>query len=127
MFVVPITATIGEARAALREHIHEPDFALFVYIVDSLETQQLRGVLSLRDLVAASDDQPLAACVRSNVLALQPLEPAKTAAYRVIDSHLAALLVLGNNRRLLGILTVDAAISEVLSPQMRAQLPRIFS
>ncbi|HET9787059.1 MAG TPA: CBS domain-containing protein, partial [Pyrinomonadaceae bacterium] len=58
---------------------------------------------------------------------LDPLSPASEGAYRVIDSHVAALPVINKEGRLLGIVTVDAAIAQVAPPNWRTQAPRIFS
>ena len=58
---------------------------------------------------------------------LNPLSPAKEGAYRVIDSNMAALPVVGDEGQLLGLVTVDAAIAQVAPPDWRTQAPRIFS
>lgn len=119
--------TVGEARQTLSEPLKKPDFVLFVYIIDKENSRRLRGVISLRDLITGDDKQRLEEIMDPYLTTLNPLSPATEAAYRVIDSHLAALPVVGDEGQLLGIVTVDAAIAQVAPESWRAQAPRIFS
>jgi magnesium transporter len=84
-------------------------------------------VISLRDLITADDKQQLEEIMDPYLTILHPLTPANEAAYKVIDSHMAALPVLGDEGQLLGIVTVDAAIAQVAPESWRTQAPRIFS
>ncbi len=127
LLVVPAHGTVGEAIDWLRPNMSEPDFTAFVYVVDDLSTYRLSGAISLRGLMATSADQPLADLVGPNLITLAPLEPDTLAAYRVIESQLAAVPVVANDGRLLGAVPIDSAIARVVPPQIRAQLPRIFS
>jgi magnesium transporter len=125
--MVPVNLTVREARLALRDRLKEPDFTYFIYIVERDETRVLRGTTSLRDLVMADDDQRLEELMNPYVSTLNPLEPAHAAAYRVLNSHLAALPVVGREGQLLGIVTIDAAVAEAAPESWRAQAPKIFS
>ncbi len=119
--------TVSEARKKLRQPLKKPDFVFFVYVVENEKSKLLRGVISLRTLLTAEDDQRLEEIMDPYVTSLSALAPAREAAYKVIDSHVAALPVVGDDGELLGIVTVDAAISHVAPPKWRAQAPRIFS
>ena len=119
--------TVGEARQTLSESLKKPDFVLFIYIIDQENSRRLRGVISLRDLLTGDEKQRLEEIMDPYLTTLNPLSPAIEAAYRVIDSHLAALPVVGDKGQLLGIVTVDAAIAQVAPESWRAQAPRIFS
>ena len=119
--------TVGEARKKLSEPLKKPDFVFLIYIVDKEQSHQLRGVISLRDLITADDKQRLEEIMDPYLTTLSPMNPATAAAYRVIDSHLAALPVVSEEGQLLGIVTVDAAISKVAPASWRSQAPRIFS
>ena len=125
--VAPAGITIAEARERLRTQLENPDFIYYVYVVDSLDTRRLRGVLTLRNLLTSEPDRRLDDVMNPYVTALGPLEPASHAAHRVIDQHLAALPVVGPDRRLVGVVTVDAAVAQVAPASWRAQAPRIFS
>jgi Mg/Co/Ni transporter MgtE len=61
------------------------------------------------------------------VVRVHAAEPANAAAQRVTDSHLAALPVVGDEGRLLGAITVDAAIAQIAPEAWSAQAPRVFS
>jgi magnesium transporter len=104
-----------------------PDFVYFVYVVDDEETCRLRGVLSLRDLLVAEDTRLVEEVMVPAPVTVPALEAADIAAQRVIDSHLAALPVVGHDGRLLGAVTVDAAVARVAPLAWRMQAPRVFS
>ena len=119
--------TVAEAREKLQEPLKTPDFVFIIYIVDNEKSRRLRGLVKLRNLVTADDDQRLEEIMDPYLTTLNPLSPAKEAAHRVIDSHMAALPVVGEDGQLLGLVTVDAAIAQVAPPNWRSQAPRIFS
>ncbi len=119
--------TVAKARETLRQLLKTPDFVFIIYVVDTEKSCRLRGVISLRELITAEDDQRLEEIMDPYLTTLNPLGQAKDAAYRVIESHLAALPVVGDEGQLLGIVTVDAAIAQVAPPAWRTQAPRIFS
>lgn len=123
----PASLTVAEARTALRERLAEPDFVYFVYVVDDEESRRLRGVLTLRELLVADEAARLAEVMNPYVTTLDPLDAAARAAYRVLSSHLAALPVVGRDGRLLGIMTVDAAVAQVAPQSWASQAPKVFS
>jgi CBS domain-containing protein len=123
----PAHLTVAEAREVLQEPLREPAFVQFVYVINDEKERQLKGVVSLRDLLVASELLTLEQVMKPYLVTLQPLEAARTAAYRVIDSSLAALPVVGDGGRLLGAVTVDAAVSLVAPPSWSAQAPKVFS
>jgi Mg/Co/Ni transporter MgtE len=125
--VVPSRMTIGEARQALREHLRAPDFVYYVYAVDSLDTRQLEGVFSLRDLLVHDEGTFIGEIMERDILAIDPLESAHEAARRVCELHLAALPVVSRDRRLLGAITVDTALMQIAPATWRDQTIRIFA
>jgi len=119
--------TVAEARETLREPLKHPDFVFLIYIVDDEKSRRLRGLISIRNLITADDDMRLEEIMDPYVTTLNPLTPAGEAAYRVIDSHLAALPVVGEQGQLLGVVTVDAAVAQVAPPSWTALAPRVFA
>lgn len=119
--------TVAKARETLREPLKKPDFVFIIYIVDNEKSRRLRGQISLRSLITADDDERVEEIMDRYLITLNPLSPANEAAYRVIDSHVAALPVIGDEGQLLGLVTVDAAIAQVAPANWRPQAPRIFS
>lgn len=119
--------TVAEARAALRDRLKEPDFTHFIYIVQSDETRVLRGVSSLRNILVADDKKRLEEIMNTYISTLNPLDTAASGAYRVLETHLAALPVVGREGQMLGIVTVDAAVAQAAPQGWRAQAPKVFS
>jgi magnesium transporter len=125
--VVPITLTIAQARAVVRDQLKEPGFVYYLYVVDDAATRRLRGVITVRDLLIADDTCPLEELMQADLETIDPLEPARAAAQRVIDNSLAALPVVAHDGRLLGAITADAAVAKVAPRAWREQAPRVFS
>lgn len=119
--------TVAEARSALRERLKEPDFVYLIYIVDDEEKRLLRGMIALRNLLTEDDEQRIEEIMDPHVSTLNPMDQAREAAYRVINSDLAGMPVVGHKGQLLGVLTVDAAVAQVAPPSWRSQAPRVFS
>jgi magnesium transporter len=124
---LPAGLSAGQARAALRERLKEPDFTYFLYVVDDNERRHLLGALSLRRFVTADDRCRVDELMQPQLLKLAPLELARPAARRLLDSGLAALPVVSSEGRLLGALTVDAAVELVAPRNWSSQAPRVFS
>ena len=118
---------VGKARKVLREKLKEPDFVYFVYAIDDKPPHKLRGVVTLRQFLIAEDDQSVEEIMNPYLIALSPLDPAVKAAYRLLNSQLAALPVIGNEGQLLGTVTIDAAVAQVAPRSWRAQAPKVFS
>lgn len=121
---VPVAMTAREAREHLRGRLKETGFALLLYAVDDAEARRLQGLLSLRNLIVAEDGERVEDFMDPYVTTLAPLEPAREAARRVINSHLPAMPVVGEDRRLLGVVTFDAAVMRAAPASWRSQAPR---
>ena len=127
MVTVSPNIKVGEARKVLQDKLKEPDFVYFIYVVEKKAPHRLRGVVSLRQFLVAEDDQTIEHIMNPYLIVLSPLESPIQAAYRLLNSQLAALPVVGNEGELLGTVTIDAAVSQVAPRSWRAQAPRVFS
>ncbi len=127
LILAPARWTIGKARENLRSRLKEPDFVFLIWVVKSEKSRELRGWISLRDLLTAEEDQVLEELMDPYVATLEPLGPATDGAYKVIDSQMAALPVIGDEGQIVGLVTVDAAVAKVAPSGWRTQAPRIFS
>jgi CBS domain-containing protein len=127
--VVTVTGdlTVGQARQAIRGELRDPDFVYYVYVLDNAEARHLEGVVTLRDLLVREPDERIRDVMQRSVATLEPLMPAVEAARRVADQHLAALPVVGQDRRLLGAVTADAALLTISPPSMSGEEPRVFT
>lgn len=119
--------TVGEARKILRERLQTPDFIYFLYVVEDEASRRLHGVLSLRQFLVAEDEQTIGEIMNPYLITLSPLDSPKEAARKLLNSQLAALPVVGAEGKLLGMVTIDAAVSQVAPLSWRTQAPRVFS
>ena len=127
MVTVSPQLTVGKARHHLREKLKEPDFVYFLYVVEDELPHKLRGVISLRQLLIAEDEQTIEELMNPYLITLSPFDSPDKAAYRLLNSQLAALPVVGAEGQLLGTVTIDAAVLQLAPPSWRAQAPRVFS
>jgi len=119
-------STVAEARDKFRERFRKTDFVYLIYIVGDEENRTLRGIISVRNLLIAEDNQKLEEIMDPYVAALSTTDEVVEAAYRVVGSQLAAMPVVGLNNKLLGAVTIDAAITEITQTANSENL-RIFS
>jgi CBS domain-containing protein len=127
MVTVSPNLRVAEARSLLREKLKEPDFVYFLYVVEDEAPYKLRGVVSLRQFLIAEDGQTIEDIMNPYLITLSPFDSPQEAAYRLLNSQLAALPVVGSQGQLLGTVTIDAAVSQVAPRRWRAQAPRVFS
>ncbi|MGI9036805.1 MAG: magnesium transporter MgtE N-terminal domain-containing protein [Pyrinomonadaceae bacterium] len=121
-----VDLTIAEARARFRERFGQTDFVYLIYVVSDEENRILRGMIPFRNLLVADDSLKLEAIMNPYIAALSSTEDAIRAAYRVVSSQLAAMPVVGLNNKLLGAVTIDAAIMAI-TPTGNSENLRIFS
>lgn len=125
--ILPAKLSVGEAREKIVDKLKQPDFTHFIYIVEDEELRRLLGVVSLRELYVADAEQRLEEMMNPYLVTIRALDTADAAAYRVLNSALAALPVIGAEGQFLGVVTVDAAVARVAPATWRAQAPRVFS
>lgn len=118
--------TVQEALEQLRhsEEAQEDEHLFFIYVVD--EQGVLKGVISLRDLVLASPEKPLAELMDADPITVEPQTPQQEVAHLVAKYDLLAVPVVDENRLLLGIVTVDDAVDAILPTAWKKRLPRFF-
>jgi magnesium transporter len=123
---LPGDLTVAEARAEMRKRFSDTDFIYLIYIVSGGETRKLRGVVSLRSLFSEDDGRRLEEIMDPFISVLNSIDEVNAAAYRVVDSQLAAMPVVGADQELVGAVTIDAAIMQI-APTAGAESLRIFS
>jgi len=123
---VPEGLTCGEALDLLRrsEEAQEDEAMYYVYVVD--ENRVLKGVLSLRDLVMAPPDAPVAEHMQTHLITAGLLTPQEEVAHLVAKYDLLAVPVVDENGVLHGIVTVDDAIDAMLPTAWKKRLPRFY-
>lgn len=111
VFAVTDTMTAMEAESAVRsQNTDMRDRAradAYIYVTDT--GGRLTGLLEFQDLVLAEPNQTVSALMSGEPFSVGPLVDAEDAARALIDRELAALPVVDDERRVLGVLTVDVA------------------
>ncbi len=102
---LPDDIPVEEAIMRLREVAPEAEIIYYVYVVDS--QTRLRGVVSLRDLIAAEDGTLLREVMFENVISVLAHMDQEEVARVVSRYDLLAVPVVDEQEHLLGIITVD--------------------
>jgi len=119
-------ATVGDALRMIRSLEEVPDPLLAVYVVAVDDPDALRGLVRLRTLILADPATPLADVLDEDAPTVSPDDRAESAARVLAEHNLLAVPVLDENRRLLGILTVDDALATLL-PEVWQRRGRAYS
>ena len=101
----------------LRELAPEAETIYYVYVVD--EDERLAGVLSLRDLIVASPASAVAEFMVKGVIHVHAAAGLEDIAKNLGRYNLLALPVVDDEHRLLGIVTVDDALEQLLPTEWR--------
>lgn len=120
-------ATVGEALASIRSLEEVPDPLLAVYVVATDAPDVLRGLVRLRNLILTDPATPLTAVLDEDVPTVGPEDRAERAAQVLAEYNLLAVPVLDENRRLLGIVTVDDALAVLLPEIWQRRGARAFA
>ncbi len=120
-------ATVGAALAAIRGLEEVPDPLLAVYAMTPGDPDRLRGIVRLRNLILADPATPLTEVMDKDVPTVHPEDRAEEAAGVLAEYNLLAVPVLDAEGRLLGIVTVDDALAELLPEIWHRRGPRSFA
>lgn len=107
----------------LRRLAPKAETVYYVYVVD--RDDRLVGVLSLRDLIVADPNVPIADVMVTNVRKVGTHDHADQIAQVFRKYNLLALPVVDDDGRLAGIVTVDDMMEHLLPPERRRRLPEL--
>lgn len=109
---LPADLTVGETLTRLRT-TELPEFTYYVYLVD--ETEMLLGIVSLRGVLAASDEALLHEIMipAEKLITAQVDEPARKVAEEMLHYNLLAMPVLQEGR-LMGIVQTHDALERLI-------------
>ena len=107
---LPETMSAREAIAEIRAAA-EAEMVFYLYVID--EHGKLVGVISLRQLVMASDDTPLSDIMTRDVVAVKVDTDQEEVARRVARYNILAIPVIDHDDVLVGIVTVDDIIDVI--------------
>lgn len=120
---LPEQLTIAEATDALRRISREQEQVYYLYTVD--DRGRLSGVVSMRDLILAPPDATLSRIERRDVATVPATMDQEDVARLMGRLGYVALPVVDDDRRLLGIITVDDVV-DVMEEEATEDVQRLF-
>ncbi|HEY2867093.1 MAG TPA: CBS domain-containing protein [Pyrinomonadaceae bacterium] len=124
---LPIDLDRTDAKRAAESVLEKVHFSSLVFIVDNKKHRHLCGAITLRDLLAADGSKSIEDLMDPYLQTLSPYDDAKGAAYRIVGGQLPAMAVVNTTGRLLGAMTMEAALPRLLPPTSGVQRLRIYS
>ena len=100
--------TVSEAMESIRKNGVDKETIYTCYVTDN--NRKLIGMISMRTLILAEDDDVLETIMESNVISVNTLEDQESVAQMFTKYDFVALPVVDQENRLVGIVTVDDAI-----------------
>jgi len=122
--MLPRKATAGKALAWIRQERPEQHMMTYLYVVDAEE--RLVGVVSLRDLVLAAPDEQMTTFMEDDLVEVTADVDEEEVGRIMIKYDLLAIPVVDEERRLLGIVTLDDALEAVAPDDWKQRLPRLY-
>ncbi len=114
--------SVGKTLEILREIAPEAETIYYLYVTDDQE--RLVGVVSLRQLIVAAPETPVGAVMSENVISVSVGEDQEMVARQIKKYDFLALPVIDNNRRIVGIVTVDD-VMDVLEDEAIEDMSRL--
>jgi CBS domain-containing protein/sporulation protein YlmC with PRC-barrel domain len=112
MITFPGSITVAEAFQRLREAARNVEFLYQFYVVD--EQRRLTGLVNVRRLFLGKDSDLLSDVMAPWTISVHPEDPASEVAAVIEKYNLAAVPVVDAEGVLLGMITVDDILTEVL-------------
>ena len=116
--------TAEQAIATLREIGRDAETIYYVYVTE--DGQRLIGVFSLRQLVLAPPETPIAELMERRLVTVGPRDAQEDVARVVAKYNLLAVPVVDDKGRMLGIVTADDALDKIIPTAWKKRMPRIY-
>lgn len=107
--------TVDQALKFIRRTMDKLETIYYIYVLDKLK--RLTGVVSLKQILAAKDDEVISVIMEKNVIYVQDDTDQEETAKVLEDHNLLALPVVDKFHRLLGIITFDDVIDVIREEQ----------
>lgn len=115
-------ATVEHIRADCRDI----DMIYNVYVVRDLESEELVGTVTLRDLIMANPKAPVSEIMRPDPVRVNVADHQNEVAKTIAKYNLMSVAVVNDAEQLQGIVTVDDAIDILLPTAWKKRLPKMF-
>ncbi|MBI1822395.1 MAG: CBS domain-containing protein [Nitrospirae bacterium] len=117
VFTVSPDFTCDEAILKIKETGREVETIYYLYVIDEQST--LLGICSLRDLLLSRWDQKISVGMTTHIKFVAPHSPQREVASLISKYNLLAIPVLDEEKKLLGIVTVDDVVDLLMSYYLR--------
>jgi CBS domain-containing protein/sporulation protein YlmC with PRC-barrel domain len=121
--IYPESATIKETIERFREDAKDIDTIYHVYV--SGEDERLVGVVTLKELFLNGPELKLGDVMETNIKSLHPEDDEDMVAAMVSKYNLVAIPVLNDDQRMIGLVTVDDIIDQMLPPSAKRKRKKI--
>ena len=126
MICLPAELTCEQANQEIKRHLKETDFTSLIFVIDDESERKLLGTVPLRDVLTMDENETLSDVMYPYIDSLEPFQRASDAAYRIVDTGVPAIPVIENGR-LIGAMTVDAAIAQLVASSSELRTLRVYS
>jgi CBS domain-containing protein len=116
--------TASQVIEELRQRADEAETIFYVYVTD--KDNKLTGVFSLRELVVAQPDTPIAQFMHHRVVSVNLLDSQDAVAQAVAKYNLLAVPVVDDQHRIHGIVTADDALDKIIPTAWKKRLPKLY-
>jgi Mg2+ transporter MgtE len=114
----------GNAIQSLRKMADDVETFAYIYVLD--ETDHLRGVFELTDLLFAEPNAVVHDFMHDRVKTVAPLDEQDEVAQVITKYDLLAVPVVDENDIMLGIVTADDALDKIIPTAWKKRLPRFY-
>jgi Mg/Co/Ni transporter MgtE len=121
---LPVGLTADGALQWIRRERPEQHMMTYLYFV--ADDGRLAGVASLRDIVLAEPELPVIELMEDDLVEITPDVDEEEVGRVMTKYDLLAIPVVDEERRPLGIVTLDDALDAVLPADWKQRLPRVF-
>lgn len=116
---IPYYFSIKQAIAFLRGEMPKPNKIYYLYIGD--KSNQLIGVVSLRDLLLSNPKKKISSLVKRNVLTVN-VDTSVDEAFNIMNKYnLLALPVLSKDKEIVGVIRISDALNALLPLSIKRQ------
>jgi magnesium transporter len=116
--------TAREILDKFKEIAEEVESIYYIYAVSN--SNDLAGVISLRELLLAEPTQKLKYFMTKDLITVDVMEEEHEVAKKIAKYNLIALPVVDNKNKIKGMVTIDDAIDIVLPTAWKKRVPRMF-